>query len=580
MKRITTKINEHYFHAILFYVFLAANLTPLFFTYFVGSLDGPKHLQIANIITELWKGNDLFADYFELSPKYTANIFGHYFLASLMMGLPAWLAEKLLLSFYVILLATGLRYLIFSITKKPGYSYFLIFPLTYTSLFLMGYYNYSIAFGFLFFSVGYYIRNYSNMSWLRVIKLMVLILLTYYTHFFVYGFLIFTLGAYTLHDIFICYLKRGKIEMKPIINKLKKLVLAALPTLILSVAYLKLILEQPTSDGGNEFNRWAYLSEFRILMGFVPSEELPMTRFLFWVILILVLYIAGTLLFKYIRTKQASLNFNVFHFEKLFWGFMVFTFFGFYFLMPNNLNSSGNILPRILIMALYLLLVWLSIYKTNFLVNLSVIVAILYYTSTNYSIHVKYRQQLDKIITELKIIEDVIPSNSIIMNCNYLDSWNMYHFQSYIGIDKPLLNINSKAISPLFSVKWREDRPQTFIGAKYSDSFSSYMNLPNVKGTAFAEYVTVVGKWRFENLSNDDSFKSLILRDYIKCKDVENPIVELYSLRIEEDLQVIMDRIKKDKELVRRFKESEKVTKVPFEDFVLRESIWIYEKNK
>ncbi|MDP3443683.1 MAG: hypothetical protein Q8T08_12560, partial [Ignavibacteria bacterium] len=393
------------------------------------------------------------------------------------------------------------------------------------------------------------------MNWLKVLKLMSLILLTYYSHFFVYGFLVITLGAYTLYNIFICYLKRGWSEIKYDITKVKKLTVAVLPSLILSIAYLKLILEQPVSDGGNEFNPWTYLSEFRILMGFVPTEELPMTRFLFWFVFALVLFNAGVLLFKYIRIKQTNPNFNIFHSEKLFWGFMVFTFFAFYFLMPNNLNSSGNILPRILIMVLYLLLVWLSIYKTHLLINISIIVAILYFSCTNYSIHIKYRQQLDEIIANLKIIEDVIPSNSIIMNSNYLDSWNMYHFQSYIGIDKPLLNINSLAISPLFSVKWHESRPQTFIGAKYSDSFSSYMNLPDVKGTAFAEYVTVVGKWRFENFSDDDSFKSLILRDYIKCKDVENTLVELYSLKIEEDIQVIKDSIKEDQELVRIFRE-------------------------
>ncbi|PKP50004.1 MAG: hypothetical protein CVT92_14755 [Bacteroidetes bacterium HGW-Bacteroidetes-1] len=565
---------------LLFYLFLLGNLVPLFYSYYVGSLDGPKHLQIANIIKELLSGNELFAKYFELSPIYTANLFGNYFIALLRFIFPAWLSEKILLSFYVILLATGFRYLIYSITEKPNLSYFLIFPFTYTSLFLMGYYNYSIAFGFFFYTVGYYIRNYNNMNILTVCKFMILILLTYYSHFFVYIFLLGVLGALTLNAILFEYKRKGVFELKALVNRISKVILAFSPSLILSFLYLRLILKQPVSEEGNLINRLADLSELRILIGFVHTEELPMTRFLFLTLLALVVFTLIVLISKYFVKRNNNPNENTFNNEKLVWSFFVVFFFGLYFLMPNNLNASGNILPRILIFAIYFLLVWLSLTRTPFWINIFIVAAILYYGITNYPIHVKYRQQFDKLIMEIKTIEQELPANCILLSKNYMDNWVMYHFQTYIGTDKPILNLYSQSISPLFAINWSEARPLSFVGAKYAHDFTEVYNLPDAKGTFFSEYIAILGKSEFDNLPETNELKTLLLRDYKVRSDIQNSLLTLYQLDIMDDIEFIMDSITKDQPYFEKLKHKALSTGLALEDVKLREAIWLYDSNK
>lgn len=577
MKNFATSPKKQFIENTLFYFFLIANLLPLYLTYFVGSLDGPKHLQIANIIKELWRGNELFVSYFELSPIYTANILGNYILALERFILPAWLSEKVFLTFYVILITTGFRYFILSITKKPGVAIFFIFPLTYTSLFLMGYYNYSIAFGFTFFAVGYYLRHFDNMNIRNIIGLMILILLTYYSHFFVFGFLISLLGAITIQKAIINFEKNEESVFKSTFLKFRGIFIATAPSLVLSIPYFRLILEQPVSDGGNEFNRWSYLSDFRILIGFVPEEELHLTRFLFWGLIAFTLYHIGLLIYSFVRTRQSIQMQTIFKSQRFGWGILLIFYFGFYFLMPNNLNASGNILPRILVMGLYLLLTWISLRRTHLLINLLVLSMILYFSISINSIHLKYRRHLDQMIIKIKNIEYIIPPNSIVLNRNFLDSWNTYHFQSYIGTDKPYINLNSLAISPLFAVRWAGDRPQTFVGGKFSDNFSSYMNIPNVKGTTIADFVTIVGEWGFNSLPDNNEFKSLILRDYLRQDDENNLIVDLYKLNIRYEIDSLQNKLINNEYDYKMLKEKEVATHLPFVDVVLREAIGIYD---
>lgn len=568
------------YEKVLFFSLLAGNLIPLFFTHYIGSLDAPKHLQIANIMLELWKGNPVFKSFFELSPIYTANVFSHYFLAAERFLMPAWLSEKMLLVFYVILIAAGFRYLVLSITKKPGWTYFFIFPMTYTSLFHLGFYNYSIAFGFLFFTVGFYLRNFHAMNWKNQFKLLLLVMLTYYAHFFVYGFLLFILAALSLQKMVVALIETtARPKFKDVWKIFRNIALPVLPSVLLAIPYLRLILQQPVANGGNQFNRWEYLFDFRVLLGYIEMEELPMTKFLFWTLLILFALSLGWIVYRIFFAKEKT-NLNVIvKSEKFVWSLITIFFLAFFILMPNNLNGSGNILPRILIMVVYLFVLWLSLWPTHKIVNILIVITLVVYGSVNYSVHVKHRKDLDAMITEIKAAESQIPANSVTVFRNYIDRWNTIHFQSYIGTDVPLLNLNSLSISPLFAVNWRDDRPQTFVGMKYSDAYTYYINVPHASGTKFAEYLAVTGKKEFEALPETDEFKSVVNHDYRQMKEFNNSIVDLYKLNIEPAYSEIIERIKLDTNYLNNLKTKSLHTEVPLEDLVMREAIWIYDQK-
>lgn len=521
-------------------------------------------------------GNPLFDKFFEFSPFYTANVLSHYILAFERLFLPAWISEKLLLLFYVIMIPFGFRYLVFSLTTQPGWGYFLILPTTYTSLFFLGFYNYSLAYVFLFFSIGYYVRNHKSMNWRKMLILGCLILLTYYSHFFVYGFLMIILALIFLHHLTFEVIDSPTEKRKLLlIHKIRDILMPALPSLIMAVAYFDLILRQPTSQEALEFDKWNYLVGFRMLIGFVIPVELPMTMFLFWVVLAIFAYTVVMILIHAKRRRVELTLMKIIRSKKFLWAILTLLFFLLYFLMPNSLNAAGNILTRIIIMAVYILLIWLSLWNKHFIINVLIVIALFIYSIVNYQKHIDYRMELDKTILKITEIEDKIPENSVIVCKNYLDSWNAFHFQSYIGADKPFFNINSLAISPLFAVKWKKDRPQTFIGTKFSDAYTYYINVPNASGTFIANYVVITGKSGFEKTPESDKFKLILKENYQRITEAGNSVVDLYRLNIKDDLNRIQDSLRSNTMTLDRMRDISNKTKISEEDFMMREAIGI-----
>ncbi|MCK9452476.1 MAG: hypothetical protein M0Q90_12350 [Bacteroidales bacterium] len=522
---------------------------------------------------EIWLGNDLFKMYFEISAPYVGNVSGHYILAILRLFLPARIAEKILLSLYVVLLATGFRYLVKGISKTINFSYLLIFPFTYTFLLMMGFYNYSLAFGFLFFALGYYIRHQDNLRLDKLLILSILVLFTYYSHVFVYGFLLMAIGILFINFHVSTYIKERSFDFRYFFIRLSKVLIAIMPSLILAGFYINLILQHPAGKSAlGMFDRWEFLTQMKILVGFVGLEEIPYTQKFFWLLLSLTALSILSIIIRVFNRNFSYVNSN--YNQELVWALLVLVFFALYFFMPNNLNAAGNVLNRILIMALYFLLIWLSIKKMPFIVNFVILLFIAYNSFSIYRIHIKHRQHYDKVITEIKAIEQHIPENSVFLSKNYLEGWVTYHFQTYIGTDSPILNIYSQAISPLFVVKWSETMPQTFVGTNFSHDYTGVSNIPDVSGTVLTDYITIVGKEEFIKGNDDKPLMEAISQYYKEVEDVDNSLVALYKLNIRDEIEEVKSNLSGNQRTIKRLQIKSSETGVPLEDLIMREALW------
>jgi len=137
----------------VFFLVAIIYLIPVGMFKYVGSLDGPQHLLTSNIIAGLLSGSDFYGQFFQFNPPVIGNSLGNYILGVLNLILPAWMAEKILLISYLMAFFYGFRYLVVSIKGKADYKLLVIFPFAFHTLFLLGYYNYSIAVAFMFFSL-------------------------------------------------------------------------------------------------------------------------------------------------------------------------------------------------------------------------------------------------------------------------------------------------------------------------------------------------------------------------------------------------------------------------------------------
>jgi hypothetical protein len=124
-------------------------LTPIWAFKYFPSQDGPAHINNANIIRE-YHERALFREYYVLNKDPVPNWFGHLVLAGLMYFMPALVAEKVLLSGYVILLPISVRYVLCAIRPDAGFLTVLTFPFVYNFLLHMGFYNFAYSLAMFF----------------------------------------------------------------------------------------------------------------------------------------------------------------------------------------------------------------------------------------------------------------------------------------------------------------------------------------------------------------------------------------------------------------------------------------------
>jgi len=225
----------------VFFLVAIIYLIPVGMFKYVGSLDGPQHLLTSNIIAGLLSGSDFYGQFFQFNPPVIGNSLGNYILGVLNLILPAWMAEKILLISYLMAFFYGFRYLVVSIKGKADYKLLVIFPFAFHTLFLLGYYNYSIAVAFMFFSLGYLIRKDRNRKPATFIILTLLFTLTYYAHVVVFGILLLLSATYLSYN-FICERIDG--NKRALVKFLKRVVyysLAVLPGVVLTWFYYSMM---------------------------------------------------------------------------------------------------------------------------------------------------------------------------------------------------------------------------------------------------------------------------------------------------------------------------------------------------
>ena len=108
-------------------------LLPIWSIQFFPTQDGPSHVYNALIIKEYFNTDryPLFQQYYNLNLQPMPNWFGHVVMAILMFALNPLIAEKLMLTGYVVLFLYSGRYLIISVDPAKRGLPFILFPFVY-----------------------------------------------------------------------------------------------------------------------------------------------------------------------------------------------------------------------------------------------------------------------------------------------------------------------------------------------------------------------------------------------------------------------------------------------------------------
>lgn len=168
---------------LLFWGLVALHVAPLWAFRFFPSQDGPDH-QAVSFILRLYghPGAGVLGRYYLLNREALPNWF-FFFLESRALSFVAIpLAEKILLTAYVLCFPLAVRYALRGIDRRASFLAVLAFPFVYNFMFHMGFFNFCFSLPVFFLVLGFWLRRPESMGAARTAALAALILWAYFCH--------------------------------------------------------------------------------------------------------------------------------------------------------------------------------------------------------------------------------------------------------------------------------------------------------------------------------------------------------------------------------------------------------------
>jgi hypothetical protein len=561
-KRLLNERNVYFF-------FVLVALIPVCLTRYIGSLDGPVHLQVSNIMGGLFIGNNTMHDFFQLTPPIIGNITGAYLLALFNLILPSWQAEKLLILAYLIGFYASFRYFVKAINPKPGFLTLLIIPFAYNSLFLLGYYNFSLALVLMMLIAGFWVRNYGSFSVGVYLALAGMLLLLYYTHVVIFTFTLLIIGIFTFVIFILEWINRKPKAFHFFLIRAAGLFISALPGLVMTGMYLRML---PNSDGGEPappFNHWHYFSKSQQLVGFDHAIEDKLGVAVFILFLALMLIIVGWRVYKYLRHKS---KYTAASFYSDLWLVLAGIFLTLYVVMPNIMSLK----VRLFIVFTLLLIVWFSAQKVPAFISLPIALFMLFLGFRYQQEHIKVYRDSDKVIQKIVGLEQFIEENETIAAFNYGSNWLFYHFQNYLGVEKRIVDLQAAAVSPLFAVEWKQNKPFAFIGTRDAQLVIPYGNTPYSDANTIVSHLIILHYKLFKEVEKTDEKALFIKRDYRLAYISPDEFLAIFSYKHPAMVDSIQMRLNiNDPNLIEK---AEKYG-IPISTVIERDALWLYDQS-
>lgn len=171
------------FENVLFVVLLVLHLLPIWIFPFTPTQDGPDHQALTNILRHYDQPEaGLLRQYYQLNTEALPNWFIFFVMGDVLGFVPVPVAEKILLTAYVLLLPLSVRYALRPVNPRAGFLAVLVFPFLFSFFFHMGFFNFCFSLVAFFFTVGYWLRHSEQMGIVRTAVLALLVLWVYFCH--------------------------------------------------------------------------------------------------------------------------------------------------------------------------------------------------------------------------------------------------------------------------------------------------------------------------------------------------------------------------------------------------------------
>jgi hypothetical protein len=510
--------------------FVLFNLLPvLTHTHFV-TLDGPAHLYNSNLINSLLFDVDrTLHGYFTFNEKLLPNWSGHFLLSLCNYFFSSIAAEKIVVLFYLVALPYSFRVLVKTLAPVNVLTSYFIFPFSYSMAFLMGFYNFSIALIFLFFTFSYWIKiKDQKINLGKIFCLFFLFLATYFSHAILFGILLFFIGISILFDFVNAFFQAPKNPKKTILKVFQKAGVILMSSSLALVLFVSYFLSIPATTG-TTYLPFSELMEnihhIRSIIAFDSEYEGKYAAKLFYLLIILLL-VGFYQKMKMIKNQKK----NPVDYKPLFgwpgyWVVITLSILGLYFAFPDSDSYAGFVSVRLeLLFFLSLLLLISTLNFPKGILFVGITLASLY----NIKLNKRYSQvfsQSTSVAADCYRAAKLIKKNSIVLTLNYSNVWFYGHLANYLGADKPLIILdNYECTNHYFPLRWNYTALPSIqlAGTKHDHYFCSEWVSNESHPTQQIDYVFVLGNLDTRTDTCATNLLATITENYYRISKTEN----------------------------------------------------------
>lgn len=450
MEKISAIVNHRRFEQFVFCLLVLLISLSFFRNEYFISADGSSHLYNAHVAGELLtESNSSYAAYFQLNPIIVPNWSGHAILYFFDLFMPINAAEKSMLFMYSFLLFYSLRYAIKSFKSDHGFYALFCIPFVMNGYIFKGFYNFLLAFIFLFIILGFFKRYWNQLNVKRIIILSLLFIGLYFSHLLVL-FLSLVFVFIMLIWFVLIEKESWKLRFSKVIKYGLKVFLAMIPMLILTVIYLQ-------NHGESELKFLSVEKLMQIIWKISPLLGIGTGEFEMVQFYMILLISFGLLSIIYqIKNKTGQLKLKQSDV------FLIFTLIAilFYFTFPDSDGKGGFISERFLLVALFAFTLRITLLNLPhwFMIGGVILVCI---TGLN---QMKTRQVEQELLSgwanETADVGNKIKDHSTVLPLCASNHWMIQNLFNYLSTNKSLIMLmNYEAAQPFFPLRWKEDTP-------------------------------------------------------------------------------------------------------------------------
>jgi hypothetical protein len=444
-----------------FYLFIVINLIPVLAFKLFPTVDGPAHLYNSKLIVELIKdSNGTLNDFFYFNNSINPNWFGHFLLSLFISIFPYFVAEKIVLLFYLIGIPVSIRFLFKTLSIENKYLLYLVFPFTYSFLFYYGFYNFNIGLVLFFWGLGLWIKYINNLTIKKGLILALFSTLICLSHLFV-----FVMFLMVILFVNISHILTRKLFYKSDIKVISKLFLfqgiALSLGLIITTMYF---LNSPIQDLPSKYIPFHDI--LTLLIKISPAKGINygraniFTQWIFYIIVAFILYFLSFKLYALIKNREYKLKNPLWLLISLATLILV-------FIIPDSKGAAvGFNTHRFILFFFLFLIIWLASQKVNIWFKVFVFTIITY---INFAFVLHNKKSISnncKIANELIIASNNLTPNSTVLPIINSDNFIFSHISNYLGVNKPMIILeNYEASLNHFPLKWNHaEMPQLLFG--------------------------------------------------------------------------------------------------------------------